>query len=299
MLVPLLRTFRSDEFDAADLVAAKAGRTISLCLPARDEQGTVGAIVGAVRSELVEDLGLVDEIVVVDDHSTDRTAAVAADAGALVVAADEILPSYGLGHGKGEALWKSLAASSGDLVVWCDADVRNFEPSFVVGLVGPLLTRNDVGFVKGFYDRPEGSGTGGGRVTELVARPVISLLCPQLAGFIQPLAGEYAGRRELLEQLPFVEGYGVDLGLLLDIERQFGLSVMAQVDLGERMHRNRPLEELSPQAMAVIQLALHRAAPAIAGEIETLVRPGHDPIVVDVTARPPLVEVPEYRRSSA
>ena len=167
--MPLLRTFRSGEFDAADLVAAKAGRTISLCLPARDEQDTVGAIVGAVRSRLVEELALIDEIVVVDDHSTDRTAAVAADAGALVVAADEILPSYGLGHGKGEALWKSLAASSGDLVVWCDADVRNFDPSFVVGLLGPLLTRTDVGFVKGFYDRPEGDGTGGGRVTELVA----------------------------------------------------------------------------------------------------------------------------------
>ena len=299
MLVPLLRTFRSADFDAARLVDVKAGRTISLCLPARDEEDTVGAIVRAVRTELVDRHGLVDELLVVDDHSSDRTAAVAAQAGAVVVAADEILPSYGLGHGKGEALWKSLAASSGDLVVWCDADVRNFDPSFVVGLVGPLLTRADVGFVKGYYERPEGSGTGGGRVTELVARPVISLLCPQLAGFIQPLAGEYAGRRELLEQLPFVEGYGVDLGLLLDIERRFGLSAMAQVDLGERVHRNRPLDELSPQAMAVIQLALHRAAPTLATEVETLVRPGHEPLVVDVTARPPLVDVPEYRRSSA
>jgi len=295
----MVRTFRSGEFEAARLVGVKAGRTISLCLPARDEQDTVGAIVGTVRRALVDELPLVDEVLVVDDHSSDRTAAVAADAGAVVIAADEILPSYGLGHGKGEALWKSLAASSGDLVVWCDADVRNFDASFVIGLVGPLLTRADVGFVKGFYDRPDAHGAGGGRVTELVARPVVSLLCPQLAPFVQPLGGEYAGRRDLLEQLPFVEGYGVDLGLLLDVERRFGLSAMAQVDLGERVHRNRPLDELSPQAMAVIQLALHRAAPDLVGTTETLVRPDHEPLVVDVSERPPLVEVPEYRRSSA
>jgi glucosyl-3-phosphoglycerate synthase len=295
----MVRTFRSGEFEAARLVEAKAGRTVSLCLPARDEEDTVGSIVAAIRAALVDDVALVDELLVVDDHSTDRTASVAAAAGATVLAADEILADYGLGHGKGEALWKSLAASNGDLVVWCDADVRNFDPSFVVGLVGPLLTRGDIGFVKGFYERPNRDGNGGGRVTELVARPVVSLLCPQLAPFVQPLGGEYAGRRELLEQLPFVEGYGVDLGLLIDFERRFGLSAMAQVDLGERVHRNRPLDELSPQAMAVIQLALHRAAPDLVGQIETLVRPGHEPLVVDVTERPPLVDVPEYRRSSA
>jgi len=299
VLAPLLRTFRAGEFDAARLVEAKAGRSVSVCLPARDEADTVGTIVATVRRALVESIPLVDELLVVDDHSTDATASVAADAGAVVIAADDILPSYGLDHGKGEALWKSLAASSGDLVVWCDADVRNFDPSFVVGLLGPLLTRHDVSFVKGFYDRPEGDATGGGRVTELVARPVISLLCPQLASFAQPLSGEYAGRRELLEQLPFVEGYGVDLGLLLDIERNFGLSAMAQVDLGERVHRNRPLEELSPQAMAVIQLALHRAAPDLVGAVGTLLRPDREPLVVDVSERPPLVDVPEYRRSSA
>jgi len=255
--------------------------------------------VATVRRALVDDVALVDELLVVDDHSSDRTARVAKDAGATVLAADEILPDYGRGHGKGEALWKSLAASNGDLVVWCDADVRNFDPSFVVGLVGPLLTRGDVGFVKGFYERPDPDGSGGGRVTELVARPVVSLLCSQLAPFVQPLGGEFAGRRELLEQLPFVEGYGVDLGLLIDFERRFGLPAMAQVDLGERVHRNRPLDELSPQAMAVIQLALHRAAPDLVGEIQTLVRPGHEPLRVDVSERPPLVEVPEYRRTSA
>ncbi len=222
----------------------------------------------------------------------------AADAGATILRADEILTGYGHGHGKGEALWKSLYASRGDLIVWCDADVRQFDPTFVVGLVGPLLTRPDVAFVKGFYERPV-EGDQGGRVTELVARPVVSLLFPQLAPFVQPLAGEYAGRREILEQLPFIEGYGVDLGLLIDIEARFGLGAMVQVDLGQRIHRNRPLDQLSPQAQAVLQAALHRAAPDLVGTTEVLVRPGRDPEVVDVTERPPLVEVPEYRRSSA
>jgi glucosyl-3-phosphoglycerate synthase len=295
----MLRTFRAGEFDPVRLVEEKATRRISLCLPARDEQDTVGPIVESVRIALVERHHLVDELLVIDDHSTDRTAAVAADAGATVLRADEILPDYGAGHGKGEALWKSLYASQGDIVAWCDADVRNFDPAFVVGLVGPLVLRHDIGFVKGFYERPDNGGLGGGRVTELVARPVVSLLCPQLAPILQPLAGEYAGRRDVLEQLPFVEGYGVDLGLLLDVESRFGLASMAQVDLGERVHRNRPLDELSPQAMAVLQVALHRAAPDLVGQIEVLVRPGRDPLTIDVTERPPLVEVPEYQRSSA
>jgi glucosyl-3-phosphoglycerate synthase len=295
----MLRTFRAGEFDPDRLVDEKAGRTISLCLPARDEQDTVGPIVESIHEALVDRRPLVDELLVIDDHSTDRTASVAEAAGATVLRADEILPGYGAGHGKGEALWKSLYASTGDLVAWCDADVRNFDPLFVVGLLGPLLTRHDIGFVKGFYERPDQDGLGGGRVTELVARPVVSLLCPQLSPIIQPLAGEYAGRRELLEQVPFVEGYGVDLGLLIDIESKFGLAAMAQVDLGERVHRNRPLEELSPQAMAVLQVALHRAAPDLVTTSEVLVRPGRDPLTVDVTERPPLVEVPEYQRSSA
>ena len=296
----MLRTFRAGEFDPDRLVHDKAGRRISLCLPARDEQDTVGDIVAAVRAELVDRVGLVDELLVVDDHSTDDTAAVAGRAGATVLAADEILTGYGDGHGKGETLWKSLYASTGDLVVWCDADVRNFDPLFVVGLLGPLLTRGDVAFVKGFYDRPvDESTSGGGRVTELVARPVVSLLFPALAPFVQPLAGEYAGRRDVLEQLPFIGGYGVDLGLLIDIEARFGLGAMAQVDLGERIHRNRPLDELSPQAMAVLQAALHRAAPDLVGPAAVLVRPDLDPVEIDIGERPPLVDIPEYQRSSA
>ena len=296
----MLRTFRAGEFDLARLVDGKGGQQISVCLPARDEQDTVGPIVETIRATLVDRVGLVDEILVVDDHSADRTAEVAAAAGATVLRAEEILPQYGEGHGKGEALWKSLYASKGDLIAWCDADVRNFDASFVVGLLGPLLTRPDLVFVKGFYERPDPSGAGrGGRVTELVARPIVSLLFPHLAPIVQPLAGEYAGRREALEQLPFVEGYGVDLGLLIDVAARFGLDAMAQVDLGTRVHRNRPIDELSPQATSVLQTALRRVDPGLVASTAVLIRPGLDPLSVDATERPPLVEVPDYRRSSA
>ena len=185
-------------------------------------------------------------------------------------------PSWGPGEGKGEALYKSVAAARGDLIAWCDADIRDFAAHFVVGLVGPLLTRSDISFVKGFYDRPlDGSPHGGGRVTELMARPVIAALFPHLASIVQPLSGEYAGRRSLLERLPFVQGYGVDLGLLIDIAEVEGTEAIAQVDLGLRRHRNRSLEELGPQALAVLQTALGRAERT--GPPATLVRPTWSP----------------------
>ena len=296
----MIPTFHHAEFTAEQLAAAKDGRVVSVCLPARNEQETVGTIVDILRRELVERVGLVDEIIVIDDHSTDRTADLAAAAGAKVSQAEAVLPEYGDGHGKGEAMWKSLFVSQGDLVVWCDADVRNFGPEYVVGLLGPLLTRSDIAFVKGFYERPlaEG-GNGGGRVTELVARPVIAVLFPDLAPIVQPLAGEYAGRRDVLEQLAFVQGYGVDLGLLIDVCERYGAAAIAQVDLGTRLHRNRPLDELSPQAMSVLQTALRRAHPDLVSTSAVLARPGLEPMVIDVTERPPLAQVPEYRRSSA
>lgn len=240
------------EYAAADLAARKAGRTVTVCLPARDEAATVGGIVGIVRSALCEDHGLVDEIVVVDDASSDDTAAVARAAGARVV------DSGGLG--KGDAMQAGLAAAAGDIVVYCDADVRPFRAGFVVGLLGPLLTDDAVGFVKGFYERPfDGRDGEGGRVTELVAKPLLRVLAPAVAGFAQPLAGEYAARRSVLEQVPFVRGYGVDIALLLDVAARFGLASMAQVDLGHRAHRNRPLAELGPQAEAILRTVLARA----------------------------------------
>jgi glucosyl-3-phosphoglycerate synthase len=300
----MIRSFRHAEFSAAQLVAAKDTHTISVCLPARNEQDTVGAIVERVRRDLIDagtaGEGLVDEIIVVDDHSTDRTADIASSAGAKVLDAASILPEYGEGHGKGEALWKSLFASTGDMIVWCDADVRDFDSSYVIGLVGPLLTTHDIQFVKGFYDRPvSAEGHGGGRVTELVARPVLSLLFPHLSPIVQPLAGEYAGRREALEQLPFVQGYGVDLGLLIDLAARFGPEAIGQVDLGVRVHRNRTLDELSPQAMSVLQTALRRADAELIERSAVLARPGREPVTIDVTERPPLASVPEYRRHSA
>jgi glucosyl-3-phosphoglycerate synthase len=216
-----------------------------------------------------------------------------------VVSVGHVLPELGPGEGKGEALYKSVAAAEGDLIVWCDSDIVGFGPHFVVGLLGPLLTRPDVQFVKGFYERPVADAPhGGGRVTELMARPVIAALHPHLSSIVQPLAGEYAGRRSLLERLPFVQGYGVDIGLLVDTADLEGTDVIAQVDLGHRRHRNRPLDELGPQALAVLHTALVRAGWP--GEhAVTLVRPDHGPVAVAGGERPPLVEVPGYRRRTA
>jgi len=287
-----------DSADVPDevLVAAKGSTTVSVCIPARNEDATVGAIVSTIRARLVDRLGLVDEIVVVDDHSSDRTGPEAAAAGARVVAAAEVLPEHGTGHGKGEALWKSLHASTGDLVVWCDADVRDFDPRFITGLLGPLLTDPGIGFVKGFYQRPvDGQVRGGGRVTELVARPLLTMLFPHLSGVVQPLSGEYGGRRTVLEQVPFVEGYGVDIGLLIDIAARFGIDSLAQVDLGQRVHRNRPLHELSPMAAQVLQAALHRAAPELTPNHFTMRPPELEPVEITYRERPPLATLESYR----
>jgi glucosyl-3-phosphoglycerate synthase len=332
----VLRSFHHGEFPRARLVEAKRGRRISVCLPARDEEATVGAVVAAIRSQLMVAAPLVDELLVIDDGSTDATAAAARGAGAQVMAAGEISPipgpaggpgagaagagtgagtaraagAAGAGggtglDGKGQAMWKALSVTSGDLVVFCDADVRQFAPHFVTGLLGPLLLRDDVVFVKGFYDRPlDGRAGEGGRVTELVARPLIAALFPHLAALAQPLAGECAARREVLEQVPFVDGYGVDLGLVIDVAERWGIGALAQCDLGERIHRNRPLAELGPQALAIVQVALSRAGLApgaaaglaglagVAGPWQSrLVRPGEEAVVVTLSERPPLAAV--------
>jgi glucosyl-3-phosphoglycerate synthase len=287
-----LRSFPRGAFDLDEVLAAKraTGTTVSACLPARNEAATVGAVVEAIRTTLVEAIGLVDEVVVVDDHSTDGTGALAAAAGARVVDAASVLPHHGEGHGKGEALWKSVHESTGDLVVWVDADIVAFDPEFIVGMVGPLLCDPGIDFVKGHYHRPEADGVGGGRVTELLARPLLSLYFPELAEVAQPLAGEYAGRRSLLEQLPFVVGYGVDVALLIDAVRAVGIERVAQVDLGVRHHRNRTLDELGPQALAVGQAILDRAGVRPPGTA-VLHRPGLAPLPVPMFERPPLASL--------
>jgi len=291
-VTPPLRTHLAADFAAADLVAAKGTTTVSVCIPARNEERTIGAIVGTIHDQLVAGNALVDEIVVVDDHSSDATRAEATASGARVVAAAEVLPEHGAGNGKGQALWKSLHASTGELVVWCDADVEAFDPCFITGLLGPLLTDPDLAFVKGFYERPiDGQARGGGRVTELVARPLLTLLFPELAGVVQPLSGEYGGRREVLEQVPFVEHYGVDIALLIDISRLVGVGGLAQVDLGRRVHRNRPLPELSPMAAQVLQAALRRAAPGLVPDNAVMTPPELDPVAITYRERPPLVSL--------
>lgn len=288
--------FRHGQWEAAKLARTRGATTVSVCLPARDEARTVGAIVDRVRRELIERTGLVDEVLVLDDGSTDATADVAAAAGARVERVADLLPALGPGSGKGEALWKSVYAARGDIVVWCDADIANFDARFVVGLLGPLLSDPEIAFVKGFYDRPvDGQHGQGGRVTELMARPAVALLHPHLNGIVQPLSGEYAGRREVLEVVPFVQGYGVDLGLLIDVAARVGLHAMAQVDLGVRVHRNRPLEQLGPTALAVLQTALARAGSGASAPVPTLVRPGVDPVVLPHRERPPLASVAAYR----
>jgi len=311
-------TFHAHAFsDLAHLAAVKRrqGLTISLGLPALNEEPTIGEEIAVLRRALMEHVPLLDEIAVIDSGSSDRTVAVARGLGVPAYQHAEILPETGTFDGKGEALWKSLHVLRGDLVVWLDTDIRNIHPQFVYGLLGPLLTDPRIGYVKGYYHRPlsEGasrSATGGGRVTELAARPLLNLFFPELSGVIQPLAGEYAGRREILEQLPFFTGYGVEIGHLIDVLGRFGLDCIGQVDLGTRVHRNRELESLSLMAFAIVQVVMvrvgERAGHPLRDQMNTamkLVRtvpsPALDVREVREHERPPIVTVPAYRARDA
>jgi glucosyl-3-phosphoglycerate synthase len=301
------------EVDLPALLRAKrrGGHRVSVVLPARDEEATVGRLVADLRERWMGRVPLVDELLVVDSDSTDATAAVARAAGAEVVATTDVLPAYGTRPGKGEALWKGLAATTGDLVVFLDADLLGDVVHYVPALLGPLLADPQVRYVKGCYTRPlETDGVsvpgGGGRVTELTARPLLNALWPELAGFVQPLGGEYAGRRSALEQVPFVSAYGVEIGLLIDLLALGGLSSLAQVDLGVRRHTSQSQEALGAMAGQVVSTVLARAECG---------RPGHHGLegsglltqfrhdgagfvprssTVAVDERPPLATIPEY-----
>ncbi|MGW4032828.1 glucosyl-3-phosphoglycerate synthase [Streptomyces sp. NPDC004838] len=343
------RTWRASDRPLGRLIAAKRTTTVSVVLPALNEEATVGDIVTVIRRELMEKTPLVDELVVIDSGSTDRTGEVAAAAGARVVHRDDILPRIPAVPGKGEVLWRSLMVTRGDIVCFIDADLRDFSADFVSGVVGPLLTDPELQFVKAMYDRPVGPGFGsagpgdgsagpsasaapgepasgapvsgggavsasgggtgsasgggavqGGRVTELVARPLLNLHWPQLAGFVQPLGGEYAARRSLLERLPFPVGYGVELGLLVDALHTAGLDALAQVDVGSRKHRHQDDQALGRMAAAIYRTAQlrlsrgHLTRPSL-----TQFTRGEDGFVprthkVDTEERQPMREIGEY-----
>ena len=309
------RTFHHDQFsDIGRLLLFKQeqGVKISVCLPTLNVAQTVGECLRVFRTELVERHPLIDQLCIIDSRSTDGTLDIATSEGAQIFFDDEILPGMPPAAGKGEALWKSIFAMDGDIIVWVDSDIENIHPRFVYGLVGPLLAEPDIGYVKAFYERPLQEGgvlrrSGGGRVTELTARPMLNLFYPDLAGFMQPLSGEYAGRRKVLESVPFFTGYGVESGLLLDILREFGLSALAQSDLEVRVHHNQQLASLSKMSFGILQAFFKRLEDegkldmkvGLSTVYNTLKRTDEgysiEQAEVTVVERPPMVSIPEYR----
>jgi glucosyl-3-phosphoglycerate synthase len=307
-------TFHADEFsDLKQLMELKEKQavTISLALPTLNEEGTVGNVIKTIKKALMEDFPLLDEIVLIDSDSTDRTREIAEDLGIPVHIHQQLLPDLGARSGKGEALWKSLLVTKGDIVAWIDTDIINIHPRFVYGIVGPLLLESNIQLVKGFYRRPIRVGDkmqagGGGRVTELAARPLLNLFYPELSGVVQPLSGEYAGRREGLENAVFFSGYGVEIGLLIDIFEHYGLRSVAQVDLQERIHRNQGLEALSKMSFAIIQTVLRKLETSYEHSIiedvnktMKLIRSDSGGYFLEVEEvaeleRPPMITVPAY-----
>jgi nucleotide-binding universal stress UspA family protein len=307
-------TFHAHEFsNVRKLVALKERQnlTISLGLPALNEERTIGTVIRRVKAALMDRVPLIDQIVVIDSMSEDRTVQIATELGVPVVRHPEVLPETGSHRGKGEALWKSLHVLDGDIVAWIDTDISNIQPRFVYGLLGPLLREPRIGYVKGFYQRPIRDGNrlqaeGGGRVTELMARPLINLFFPELSGMIQPLSGEYAARREVLERVPFFTGYAVEIGLLIDVLEHGGLSRIGQVDLERRIHRNQPLANLSQMAYVILQGAVRKLEERHRIELLTEVGRGMKVIKADPdqfslevleigdAIRPPIATIPAY-----
>jgi glucosyl-3-phosphoglycerate synthase len=276
----------------------------------------VGNVIRTIKGALMDEWPLLDEIVLIDSNSTDRTAEIAESMGVPVYRHPDILSDMGTIAGKGEALWKSLHVLKGDIIAWVDTDITNIHPRFVYGIIGPLLKHPHLQYIKGFYQRPiavDGriQAYGGGRVTELVARPLFNLFYPELSGVIQPLSGEYAGRRTALERVPFFTGYGVETGLLIDILERYGLDAIAQSDLEVRVHHNQPLEGLSRMSFAILQVFIDRiekrygtALLEQANRSLKLIVQEPDRFGLEVQAisdheRPPMRRVPSYRKERA
>ena len=303
--ISAVRTFETTAEAYRAAAEAKRQATVSVCIPCRNEAATIGPIVALIVRALMGVGGIVDELLVFDDDSTDTTASVATAAGARVIRVADVLPDLEQMSGKGNVLWKSVAASYGDIIVWCDGDLLSFTPDYVRDLVVPLLLDSSIAMVKGFYERlPDEAGEGGGRNTELVARPLLALLFPELVAIRQPLGGEYSARRSVLEQVSFATGYGVEVGLLIDIAARVGVGAIAQVDLGIRRHRHRPLRELSAQSAEILHAILTRSDLPI-GRLSELTQfpptgsadsAAMRAIPVRTAERPPLATVATYQR---
>jgi glucosyl-3-phosphoglycerate synthase len=286
---------------------------ISLCLPTLNEEKTIAKEIVIFKSELMTRYPLLDEIIVIDSGSKDHTREIARDFGADVYRADDILPHLKQCKGKGENLWKALYITIGDIIVYLDADIKNIHHRFAYGLIAPLLLNKQIKFTKAFYDRPIATKdnkvrpTGGGRVTELVIRPLFSLFFPELTQILQPLSGEYAGYREIFEQIPFPIGYGVETSMILDIYHRWGLEVMAQVDLEKRVHHNQDTKALGKMAFAILKTFINRKAAlglielneAMYDEmiqyqiVDSQVKP--DKVEIRGYERPPMIEIQQYR----
>ena len=290
----------------------KQGLKISLCIPTLNEEKTIGKEIVIFRSELMTRYPLIDELAVVDSGSTDRTLDVAATYGADTYFSGDILPSQGFKRGKGENLWKAIHQLNGDIIVYVDADITNIHPRFVYGLVAPLIYQPETKYVKAFYDRPLAFSqgirpSGGGRVTEILTRPLFSLFFPELTALMQPLSGEYAVRREVLEEIAFPIGYGVEISHLIDVYTKWGLYAFAQTDLDKRVHRNQDTRDLGKMAFGILQAFLKRAEQLdmvnVKAEISQVLRQfqsreqkfEQQEFLIVEEERPPMIEIPEYR----
>jgi glucosyl-3-phosphoglycerate synthase len=308
-------TFHHSQFwDLKQLIESKAkqGLTISLCLPTLNEEKTIGKEVILFKSELIDRYPLLDEIAIIDSGSTDKTCEIAGSFGAAVYHSSEILPQYGEKKGKGENLWKAVYQLKGDIICYVDADIANIHPRFAYGLIAPLIYNPPIKYVKAFYDRPLAFSqgirpSGGGRVTEILVRPLFSLFYPDLTGLIQPLSGEYAVRREVLEQIPFPIGYGVETSHILDVYKKWGLEAFAQTDLDQRVHRNQSTLSLGKMAFGILRTFLARSEALgntkDMAQFSSILRQfqahsdKYEQVEYEIVEeeRPPMITLPEYR----